>query len=610
MLTSPQPQVDVQTPLGTFVGEITVKSDRYPRSTQAFRGIPYAQSTAGENRFRPPQPITQGDPNTTIRAIDFGDDCPQGRKKSWSTQSENCLNLNLYRPHYANDEEAKRDMAKIGGPKAKLPVVIYVHGGGFRGGSGKERNMASFVAWAETPIIGINFNYRLGALGFLPSGVTQREGLLNLGLKDQQLLFSWVQKNVAHFGGDPDNVTLMGLSAGAHAIGHQMISYAPANKLTSDPAPFHKVIMESGGALARAVFNPTIELHETQFKEFLAKCGIAEDTPEKDIFPKLRALDITTLATASYTVAQQYWGTLRWAFQPAIDGEGGVVPDLPIQSWSKPGHVMRIPMLTGFDTNEGTLFVPTRSTNSSSVTNLMSLLIPGLNETSLDTLSTMYPDPATDKGRKMYAESVPRGYGSQFWRLDDAYAHYAYICPVYQQAHLASLAARDGTTPATYVYHFAARSLAYGATDHGDEAPIVSHDMQTIRSYAGLNATANAMTGFWTRFAAFGDPNPRAATDRDVRDSPANMTWTPFVSPFAPEKAGSGPAKGRVALFGKGNDERMGIVGRRGYGVPAQMTDMTEREKTECQFWWSKVLYSEGFGNGTTLTSPGVKVQS
>ncbi|KAK6844626.1 hypothetical protein PG995_014736 [Apiospora arundinis] len=592
----PKETVNVRTDQGTFIGEITPISDLYPRSIQAFRGIPYAQPPTGENRFKPPQPLTDRKPDTEYRAVDFGFDCPQ--KSLRSPQDEDCLNFNLYRPHYdENNETKKADMAKIGGDDAKLPVVIYVHGGGFVSGTAKERNMASFVAWSEMPIIGISFNYRIGALGFLPSGLAQKSGLMNLGLQDQQFLFRWVQKNVASFGGDPDNVTIMGLSAGAHSIGHQLISYAPANKLTQDPPPFQKVIMESGGALARAVFNPDHPLNEKQFKEFLVKCGL-ENVPDDEIFAKLRALPSQKIIDAQNSLVGKYWGLLQWPFQPAVDGPGGVVPDLPRESWAK-GNVMRIPILTGFDTNEGAIFVPTQSSNMSALNSLMTSLVPALNETSIKLLDGLYPNINTTDGRSLYTLALPKGFGTQFWRLDDAYAHYAYICPVLQQASIASTSTPKAPV---YVYHFAARSAAYGGTSHGDEAPFVAHDMSVIKTYKGLNETANAMTAYWTRFAAFGDPNP--SSEQEIGDGvKGNITWTPFVDPFSQSTS----EKGKLALFGQGNNERMGNIGRGNAGVPMQMATMNDRQKATCQFWWDRVIYSEGYANGSLVHPVGVK---
>lgn len=213
-----QKTTPLQLTQGSYLGEVVPQSAKYPRSVEAFRGIPYAQSTSGENRFRPPQLLNgTGSRNNVQRALSFGHRCPQNG--GGSDQGEDCLNLNIYRPHFGDDPDtATVEMNKQGVNGTKLPVVIYVHGGAFNGGSGSERNMLSFVAWSETPLIGMSFNYRLGALGFLPSGITAKEGLLNLGLKDQQAFFQWVQNNVADFGGDPNNVTVMGVSAGSHSV--------------------------------------------------------------------------------------------------------------------------------------------------------------------------------------------------------------------------------------------------------------------------------------------------------------------------------------------------------------------------------------------------------
>jgi carboxylesterase type B len=148
-------------------------------------------------------------PDLVIDASAYGPAAPgkqlltEGPKLEYS---EDCLNANVFR-HVPPD-----------GEKKLLPVAVYVHGGAYNRGSSSGHNTASMMAFSEEPFIAVSFNYRLGALGFLPSSASQKEGILNLGLRDQLVLLEWVRDNIHHFGGDKDNVTLFGLSAGAHSV--------------------------------------------------------------------------------------------------------------------------------------------------------------------------------------------------------------------------------------------------------------------------------------------------------------------------------------------------------------------------------------------------------
>ena len=121
-------------------------------------------------------------------------------------QSEDCLTINIYRPkgHTADSE--------------KLPVAVLVPGGAFNRGGARMHNTRSMLAWSAKPFIGVAIQYRIGAMGFLNSRLTEREDLLNLGLRDAKVALDWVQNSIALFGGDPNDVTLIGLSAAAHAV--------------------------------------------------------------------------------------------------------------------------------------------------------------------------------------------------------------------------------------------------------------------------------------------------------------------------------------------------------------------------------------------------------
>lgn len=213
------PSATIALSQGRYTGVLLPTSSSLPRAVEAWRGIPYAESTAGQNRFRPPVPLPPA-ADVCTTADSFGQICPQvASRASRLAQGEDCLNLNVYRQ--VNWEHQITGNGGTGA--AKMPVIIYVHGGAFNSGSGNERSMESFVSWANTPVLGINFNYRVGALGFPSCALADQEGCLNLGLRDQQLLFEWVRDNADAFGGDPKRVTVMGVSAGAHSVSFQRV---------------------------------------------------------------------------------------------------------------------------------------------------------------------------------------------------------------------------------------------------------------------------------------------------------------------------------------------------------------------------------------------------
>ncbi|EAQ86706.1 hypothetical protein CHGG_07959 [Chaetomium globosum CBS 148.51] len=540
-------------PQGTYVGTTLLASYRFAKPVEVFRGVPYAQD-AGRARTASARPSRCRSLGRTFDAI------------AWAKGTTH------WRPAQRRTPQKERP---------RLPVVVYVHGGGFNKGYGTERNMASFVAWAEAPMVAVNFNYRVGALGFLPSDVTAREGLLNLGLRDQQMLLGWVQDNIEAFGGDPDNVTIMGLSAGAHSIGHHIMHYARS----SAKPPFVKAILESGATTARAVFYPTHPRHLVQFREFLIAAGV-EGVPESEIFNHLRKLPLSTIVQASHVVWDKYHDSVTWPFQPVIDGVntlanssqiGGLsstatpplIPELPISSWASGTH-LRIPIITGFNTNEGTSFVPADANTSAEFRAFFQTLIPSLTPTDLDQLEGPLPRPRHATRQPL----PPRARGRR-----PATAHYM----------SAAFAANGGSTSApVYVYRYAA-TATHDAANHGDEAFAVAHDMWELRGRPGMRAVADDMHGRWASFvaSAVASPNERGG----------DVAWPAFVSPFAGKDAG----EGKIMVFGEGNDE-MGGGWRK--GRPAKVVKMTEEEREACRFWWERIGLSQGLGRKEWAKKP------
>ena len=195
----------------------------------SFKGIPFAVSTEGINRWRPPQKKESW--RGTRDAQDYGDFCPQSKRDTlWfelGKTSEDCLSLNVWTP--------KKTSA------TKLPVMVWIHGGGYLQGSGNipRLNNPEFV---KQDVVLVTVNYRLNVFGFFahPDLVQQSgdEMVGNYGLLDVIAALEWIQMNIHQFNGDPNNVTIFGESAGASLISYLMIT--PESK-----GLFHKAISQS-----------------------------------------------------------------------------------------------------------------------------------------------------------------------------------------------------------------------------------------------------------------------------------------------------------------------------------------------------------------------------
>lgn len=217
-------------------------------------GIPYAAPPTGDLRWKAPQPVAAW---SGVRdASQPGDGCVQGT--GWDPGyeephlNENCLYLNIYRPHGVTADSG-------------LPVFFWIHGGGLRGGAGFDTDPRKFVDLGN--VIFVTHNYRLGALGFLAVpglSAEDRDAAGVYGMLDQQAALRWVSENIAGFGGDPGNITIAGQSAGGRSVCNQIVS--PAND-----GLFARAIHQSGGCGGDA-----LEDAEERGARFAAELGCTE----------------------------------------------------------------------------------------------------------------------------------------------------------------------------------------------------------------------------------------------------------------------------------------------------------------------------------------------
>ncbi|MBK7949682.1 MAG: carboxylesterase/lipase family protein [Deltaproteobacteria bacterium] len=299
-----------------------------------FRGVPFAKPPIGPLRFRAPEPP---EPWTGVRdARDYAPSAPQIGPvnriirgligAAGSRQSQDCLYLNVWTP-------------KCDG--ARRPVMVWLHGGAFILGSGSTSLYSGEQLATRGDVVVVTLNYRLGALGFLSwkdACVGSDVPPANLGLRDQILALAWVRDNVEAFGGDPENVTVFGESAGAMSIG-TLLGVPSARGL------FHKAILQSGAAHNVSTPEKAAQI-AAQFFELL---GIDAPSPEALAeIPVTRLMEAQARATVGIGLEN---GMMAW--QPCIDGD--LIPENPLAAIDR-GDARDVPILIGTNRDEYRLF--------------------------------------------------------------------------------------------------------------------------------------------------------------------------------------------------------------------------------------------------------------
>ncbi|KAK7040282.1 hypothetical protein VNI00_009749 [Paramarasmius palmivorus] len=308
-----------------------------------FGGIPYAEPPLGDLRLTPPvlKP-TLGVP--TFDATKFGPQCLQ--LPADTPSSEDCLTVNIYRP-----------VDLIRGNQL-LPVMVFIHGGGFIVGSSAQLDGNPLVLRSiarGTPVIYASLNYRLGPLGFPQGAEAEQKGALNLGLKDQLTALEWIKRNIGAFGGDPAKMTVFGESAGAVSIGILYLNSGLENLVRG-------AILESGGAGTTFTFEASRRQNVwSSYVEAVPGCSGASSG---DSFTCLRAASSNTLLQAAGVSLAEADEQFPWV--PALDGSDGVFPDLPSSMYTN-GQFSKIPFISGNNLDEATPFTPTTVSTSDGI---------------------------------------------------------------------------------------------------------------------------------------------------------------------------------------------------------------------------------------------------
>ncbi|KAJ7510728.1 esterase 1, partial [Mycena galericulata] len=492
------------------LGKTTVVGLDIPTFQQDFfGGIPYTEPPLGSLRLKPPVLKTTLD-SATFNATSFGPACFQIVRHHPlplpSEMSEDCMTINVLRPSGISAD-------------AKLPVMFWTYGGGFDSGVSSIYNGSGIVAQSVirgTPVIYVNFNYRLGPLGFPQGHEANVKGSLNLGLKDQLAALEWVQANIGAFGGDKDKVTTFGESAGAIMTSILFLN-SPIAKLA------RAAIFESGGQAPGGIFTP--EHREVDWQNFVAGvASCASLSKSGSTFDCLREANSTELFQGIVAAMAEAKEEFPW--DPALDGPGGIIPDHPSVLFKR-GQFARLPFIIGNNLDEGTLFlddtillVNTTAGVKETYVNEYSPPVPPETmetlEAAVDTLLKLYPDiPAL--GSPYNTGNNTFGLGPEYKRSSAIFGDLDFQS---QRRIWTETAANAGVPtygylftqpqpnlpPALGVFHSAEIDYVYGAPNDTSPSSIL---------------LSRTMTDYWVSFATSLTPNDGLGVPRPE--------WTQFT---------------------------------------------------------------------------------
>jgi len=452
---------------------------------KAFLGLPYAVPPVGDLRWKAPQPPStwKGERDATS----FGARCAQGHVYDDMIfqdhgESEDCLFLNVYAPAGATAH-------------SKLPVMFWIHGGGYGAGASSEpRHNGDFLP--TKGVVLVTINYRLGVFGFLATEDLAKEAngaSGNYGLLDMVAALQWVKANIVKFGGDPDNVTIFGESAGSFAVSVLMAS-PMARGL------FQKAIGESGSAFANMPPIGTLEAKEKKDGAWVASLGVSSTQ------------ELRTWSTEKILEAAN--GKLKYGNPPYVDGR---LLTEPVEATYAAGKQAHVPLLAGWNRDED------RSLANGMTVEKWKAYADEHFEEGAEEFLKLYPGETDEQAARSAADYG----GDKFiafgaWKWIEAHRTTG-MSPVYRY-HFELAALPSKYHPIVAAFHSDDIEYVFGTLDTRPGETIRPEDRKM----------SEQMMSYWTNFAKTGDPNgpglpewPRYGKDDELLHLDSTITSSP-----------------------------------------------------------------------------------
>jgi para-nitrobenzyl esterase len=449
-----------------------------------FFGVPYAAPPVEARRWKPPQPAAPWAP-AILRATSMPLGCPNINPAGSTTVNgiEDCLKLHLWMPNPA--------------PSAPAPVIVWMHTGAFQAASANLPAHNGQKLAERTGAIVVIGNYRVGPMGFMGHPALTAEDPAypssgNYGLLDQRAVLAWVRDHIAAFGGDPTNVTIGGQSAGGHSVSMHVVSPRSAGY-------FQRAIMHSGYASTRW---RTLADAEALGIAFAAAIGC---TDPASVLACMRSATMSQVLLAFPNGQQELTASPRVAWGPVVDGLE--IPDEPRTLYEN-GMFNRVPTIIGATRDEGWIYVDRSFRTGVTEEQYAAAVAAEFGDALAPSILAQYP---------------VSEYASPKHALSQLAGDVEAVCEVRRVARLIE---RTGTPVFVYSFEHEVDAVSPDLVIHGLDTNIVFGNNYAPPTPYVLNAEDRALfesiSGYWTRFAATGNPNT---------DDPTVVHWPAFKRP-------------------------------------------------------------------------------